>query len=49
MKHLAPLLPEFLGGSADRAVQPDSCGLVRKAINEDTAGNYIHYGCVNSA
>ncbi|MBK0162418.1 transketolase [Klebsiella sp. S69] len=39
-----PLLPEFLGGSADLAPSNLTIWSGSKAINEDTAGNYIHYG-----
>ncbi|HHT0012958.1 TPA: transketolase family protein, partial [Raoultella ornithinolytica] len=39
-----PLLPEFLGGSADLAPSNLTLWSGSKAINEDTAGNYIHYG-----
>ncbi len=39
-----PLLPEFLGGSADTAPSNLTLWSGSKPINEDTAGNYIHYG-----
>ena len=39
-----PLLPEFLGGSADLAPSNLTIWSGSKAINEDVAGNYIHYG-----
>ncbi|EOL8810786.1 transketolase [Klebsiella pneumoniae] len=39
-----PLLPEFLGGSADLAPSNLTLWSGSKAINEDSAGNYIHYG-----
>ncbi|MEH3961030.1 transketolase, partial [Raoultella planticola] len=39
-----PWLPEFLGGSADLAPSNLTLWSGSKAINEDTAGNYIHYG-----
>lgn len=39
-----PLLPEFLGGSADLAPSNLTLWSGSKAINEDAAGNYIHYG-----
>ena len=39
-----PLLPEFLGGSADLAPSNLTIWSGSKAINEDAAGNYIHYG-----
>ncbi|HDF5702817.1 TPA: transketolase, partial [Klebsiella variicola] len=39
-----PLLPEFLGGSADLAPSNLTLWSGSKPINEDTAGNYIHYG-----
>ncbi|CCK15846.1 Transketolase [Cronobacter universalis NCTC 9529] len=38
------LLPEFLGGSADLAPSNLTIWSGSKAINEDAAGNYIHYG-----
>ncbi|ONG17423.1 hypothetical protein BXT95_19750, partial [Escherichia coli] len=36
--------PEFLGGSADLAPSNLTLWSGSKAINEDAAGNYIHYG-----
>ncbi|EPO5347795.1 transketolase [Klebsiella michiganensis] len=39
-----PWLPEFLGGSADLAPSNLTLWSGSKAINEDTDGNYIHYG-----
>jgi transketolase len=39
-----PLLPEFLGGSADLSPSNLTQWSGSKAINEDAAGNYIHYG-----
>ncbi|WP_431221661.1 transketolase [Serratia sp. L9] len=39
-----PLLPEFLGGSADLAPSNLTLWSGSKAINGDTTGNYIHYG-----
>ncbi|PXW45214.1 transketolase [Klebsiella oxytoca] len=39
-----PWLPEFLGGSADLAPSNLTLWSGSKAINEDSAGNYIHYG-----
>ncbi|MBX4425686.1 transketolase, partial [Mycobacterium tuberculosis] len=39
-----PLLPEFLGGSADLAPSNLTLWSGSKPINEDAAGNYIHYG-----
>ena len=39
-----PLLPEFLGGSADLAPSNLTLWSGSKPINEDTAGNYVHYG-----
>nr|WP_315298793.1 transketolase [Raoultella terrigena] len=39
-----PLLPEFLGGSADLAPSNLTLWSGSKAINDVTAGNYIHYG-----
>ena len=39
-----PLLPEFLGGSADLAPSNLTLWSGSKPISEDTAGNYIHYG-----
>ena len=39
-----PLLPELLGGSADLAPSNLTIWSGSKAINEDAAGNYIHYG-----
>lgn len=38
------LLPEFLGGSADLAPSNLTIWSGSKSINEDAAGNYIHYG-----
>ncbi|MFS2220984.1 transketolase [Pantoea sp. B65] len=38
------LLPEYLGGSADLAPSNLTMWSGSKAINEDLAGNYIHYG-----
>ena len=38
------LLPEFLGGSADLAPSNLTIWSGSKAINDDPAGNYIHYG-----
>ncbi|AXF76865.1 transketolase [Erwinia tracheiphila] len=38
------LLPEYLGGSADLAPSNLTMWSGCKAINEDAAGNYIHYG-----
>lgn len=38
------LLPEFLGGSADLAPSNLTMWSGSKSINEDSAGNYIHYG-----
>ncbi|CAE1148628.1 transketolase [Serratia sp. Tan611] len=38
------LLPEFLGGSADLAPSNLTMWSGSKALNEDPAGNYIHYG-----
>ncbi|SBM06660.1 transketolase family protein [Klebsiella michiganensis] len=38
------MLPEFLGGSADLAPSNLTLWSGSKAINEDAAGNYIHYG-----
>lgn len=38
------LLPEFLGGSADTAPSNLTMWSGSKALNEDAAGNYIHYG-----
>lgn len=39
-----PLLPEFLGGSADLAPSNLTLWSGSKAIKEEPAGNYIHYG-----
>lgn len=40
-----PLLPEFLGGSADLAPSNLTMWSGSKALsNEDAAGNYVHYG-----
>ncbi len=39
-----PLLPEFLGGSANLAPSNLTLWSGSKPINEDAAGNYIHYG-----
>ncbi len=38
------VLPEFMGGSADLAPSKLSMCSGSKALNEDKAGNYIHYG-----
>ncbi|MBW7982945.1 transketolase [Enterobacillus tribolii] len=38
------VLPEFLGGSADLAPSNLTMWSGSKPINEDQAGNYIHYG-----
>lgn len=38
------VLPEYLGGSADLAPSNLTIWSGSKAINEDAAGNYIHYG-----
>lgn len=38
------LLPEFLGGSADLAPSNLTIWSGSKPLNEDIAGNYIHYG-----
>ncbi len=38
------LLPEYLGGSADLAPSNLTMWSGSKSINEDAAGNYIHYG-----
>ncbi len=38
------LLPEYLGGSADLAPSNLTMWSGSKAINDDLAGNYIHYG-----
>ena len=38
------LLPEYLGGSADLAPSNLTLWSGSKPINEDAAGNYIHYG-----
>ncbi|MCX8956948.1 transketolase [Erwinia psidii] len=38
------LLPEYLGGSADLAPSNLTMWSGSRAINEDAAGNYIHYG-----
>ena len=38
------VLPEFLGGSADLAPSNLTMWSNSKSINEDAAGNYIHYG-----
>ena len=39
-----PLLPEFLGGSADLACSNLTIWSGTKGINTDKGGNYIHYG-----
>ncbi|ROS24078.1 transketolase [Raoultella terrigena] len=39
-----PLLPEFLGGSADLAPSNLTLWSGSTAINHDSGGNYIHYG-----
>ena len=38
------LLPEYLGGSADLAPSNLTMWSGSKPVNEDAAGNYIHYG-----
>ncbi|ARX08687.1 transketolase [Proteus mirabilis] len=38
------VLPEFMGGSADLAPSNLTMWSDSKALNEDKAGNYIHYG-----
>lgn len=38
------VLPEFLGGSADLAPSNLTMWSGSKALNDDPAGNYIHYG-----
>ncbi len=38
------ILPEFMGGSADLAPSNLTMWSGSKALNEDHAGNYIHYG-----
>ncbi|MGF2254430.1 transketolase [Yersinia ruckeri] len=38
------VLPEFLGGSADLAPSNLTMWSGSKALNDDIAGNYIHYG-----
>ncbi|PEH71639.1 transketolase [Edwardsiella tarda] len=44
LEAFAKLLPEFLGGSADLAPSNLTMWSSSKALNEDAAGNYIHYG-----
>lgn len=44
LEAFAKLLPEFLGGSADLAPSNLTMWSGSKALNEDAAGNYIHYG-----
>lgn len=39
-----PILPEFLGGSADLAPSNLTIWKGSKSIKDDLAGNYIHYG-----
>lgn len=39
-----PMLPEFLGGSADLAPSNLTLWKDSKSIKDDHAGNYIHYG-----
>ncbi|MBP2200390.1 transketolase [Pantoea cypripedii] len=39
-----PWLPEFLGGSADLAPSNLTLWSGAKALNEECAGNYLHYG-----
>ncbi|MDN8954917.1 hypothetical protein Q0P12_14485, partial [Staphylococcus aureus] len=41
---LQPLLPELLGGSADLAGSNLTWFKNAKALEDDAAGNYIHYG-----
>lgn len=44
IESFAKVLPEFLGGSADLAPSNLTMWSGSKPINEDAAGNYIHYG-----
>ncbi|HAT1569158.1 transketolase [Kluyvera cryocrescens] len=44
LEAFGPLLPEFLGGSADLAPSNLTLWSGSKPINEQAAGNYIHYG-----
>lgn len=40
----APLLPEFLGGSADLTGSNNTNWAACKSLNENPAGNYLYYG-----
>ncbi|MFP1851922.1 transketolase [Lonsdalea quercina] len=44
LENYGKLLPEFLGGSADLAPSNLTMWSGSKPLNEDPAGNYIHYG-----
>ncbi|MBW5980960.1 transketolase [Klebsiella michiganensis] len=44
LEAFGPLLPEFLGGSADLAPSNLTLWSGSQAINEQSGGNYIHYG-----
>ncbi len=44
LEAFGPLLPELLGGSADLAPSNLTLWSGSTAINENAAGNYIHYG-----
>ncbi|HEK0611635.1 TPA: transketolase [Proteus mirabilis] len=44
LEALGKVLPEFMGGSADLAPSNLTMWSGSKALNEDKAGNYIHYG-----
>ena len=44
INYIKDVLPNLFGGSADLAPSNLTLGSGSKAINEDAAGNYIHYG-----
>ncbi len=44
LEAFSKVLPEFMGGSADLAPSNLTMWSGSKALNEDKAGNYIHYG-----
>ncbi|CAH6684183.1 transketolase [Klebsiella grimontii] len=44
LEAFGPMLPEFLGGSADLAPSNLTLWSGSQAINEQSGGNYIHYG-----
>lgn len=44
LNELGPMVPEFLGGSADLAPSNLTLWSGSRSLKEDKAGNYIHYG-----